>query len=340
MQPFFDAIASPATEQDRLRFLVGAQPKDSDEDLSEDEGKDSFSDQLKDDKKGRTKDEDVEDVDKAILDELDEETDEKDEKDDTSEKDEVDERDADLEDEELTYKKRFADTKADRDEKVRMLRESMAENARLKALQAASADVNEEALAKEIQDGIYQEVSLITETDPKKRTKAAYDVVGKHIAMATKKAVDLALSKVNLQRQTEAQQSTEHTQKREAAAKRAKIALRESGLDPEKTFALFQKEVDRQMETEPEWFEAVPASEHFMRLASRVKDRLERNKKANDEHRREAGGQLNAGSRVTRSAKSKDEDEGEPDTMRGAMSLANKANHLRGRKAFQLAHLR
>ena len=333
---------SPADWLDRSRFLVGAHPKDSDADLSEEMGDDDgFAGQVRKDQnslKGQQEEDtgdDLDEADREALGDLDEDADG------TDDRQADDERDADLDEEEVTYRKRYADTKADRDEKVRQLRDTMAENARLKAIATASSDINEEELARQVQEGIFKEVSQIQESDPAKARKAAYDVVGKYIAQHTKKAVDLALSKITAQRQQEEQQTTHQAQQVEAASKRAKIALKEIGLDPQKYFKDFEREVNRQMDSDPEWFQAIPPSEHFIRIANRVKSKIERIRSANSEHQREAGGQVNSGSRVRTKprAQDQDEDDGKLDTLRGAMSLASKANLLRGRKAFQLANL-
>lgn len=324
--------ASPAFTLDRDLFWIGAAPKDSDTDLSED-GDERMSDQVVNDQRG-LKDKDDEQDD---LDELDETTEELD--DDTKGEDK-DERDEDLDEEEETYRKRFADTKADRDDKARQLREAMVENARLKALVSTSSDINEEQLAQEIQEGIYKEVTQITETDPAKARKAAYDVVGKHIAKATKKAVDLALSKVTAREQQQEQLTTEQSKQMEVAKKRARIAMKELKLDPDKHYPMFEQEVTRQMERDPEWFHAIPASEHYVRIATRVKHRLDKIRKEREEHQREAGGQISASSRVNgRSPKPKDEGDDEGDTLSTAISTLARRNQARGARAFQLAHL-
>jgi hypothetical protein len=326
-------IASPAFTLDRSLFWVGAAPKDSDTDLSEEDGE-RMSDQVVGNQRGLKDHDDEKDED---LEDLDEDKGE----DDDEKREVVDERDEDLDEEEETYRRRFADTKADRDEKARQLREAMIENAKLKALVSTSSDVNEEQLAKEIQEGIFSEVSQITESDPAKARRAAYDVVGKHIAKATKKAVELALSKVTSQRQQEAQQTTEQSKAMEVAKRRARIALKEVGLDQEKHYNFFEEEVTKQMERDPEWFQAVPPSEHYMRIASRVKHRIEKIRERREEHQREAGGQISASSRVNgRSQRPKDDgdDEG-ADTLSSAISTLSRRNQARGAKAFQLAHL-
>lgn len=309
---------------DRTKFLVGAQP-----DSDEEEESDRMSDEVKDDQDGLKGKKDEDDLDE--LDEVDSEA-----KDD----EEKDERDTDLDEEEETFKKRYGDLRADRDEKVRQLRELMTENAKLKAIQTTNSDVDEEALAREIQEGIFKEVSQINETDPAKARKAAYDVVGKHIALSTKKAVELALKKVATQQQEQASQTDEQKKQMEVAKRRARIALKEVGLDDAKHYKDFEDAVTKQMEQDPEWFETIPASEHYIRIATRVKKRIERIKQERAEHQREAGG-LTAGTRIPkRPTRTDDEgDDKEPDTMTGAMQLLGRRNLSRGNRAFQLAHL-
>jgi hypothetical protein len=316
-----------------MHYLKGAMPKDDDE---KDE---SFSDQIRADK---NKDPDVEELEKDPL-EVKDETQESDleaEAEAATVTASADERDEDLNEEEQTYKKRYGDVKSDRDEKVRLLRATMAENARLKTVQTTASEVNEEQLAKEIQDGIYAEVSSITEPDPAKARKAAYDVIGKHIAKATKQAVDMALKQVEVRREREMQQMTDGEQKRGVATKLAKIALKEIGLNPETDITEFQRQVDLQMETDADWFQAIPADQHFLRLAKRVQKVLKDKQQANEEHRRDAGGTITSSSRVRRPSTEKDDaDGGELDTMRGAMGLATRANFARGKRAFQLANV-
>lgn len=329
------------TEEDRHLYLVGAKPKDPDEGFSDgDDDEGSVATMMKRSKSGDS-DEDgsLGDVDSEILDEIDEVgTRHKGAKDDDEESEAARTSRQELDEEEETYKKRFADTKADRDEKARLLRETMQENARLKAMATIDADVNEEELARQIQEGIFSDISKIAETDPAKRTKAAYDVVGRHIALSTKKAVELALRKVKTEQEEQIQQTTEASAKRDRAANMAKIVLKEEGLDPEKHFGMFQEEVDKQMEKDPDWFTAIPAEQHFVRLVNRVKSRMEQNREANETHQREAKGQLNSGSRVTqRQPRQSDDEDGEKDTLRGAMLLSRKANLMRGRRAFGLS---
>lgn len=330
-----------AQDSDRHLYLVGSKPKDPDEGFSDGDADDegSVSSQMKRQKSGQSEDEgDLSDVDNDILDEM-EGADEKDDHDQDEEDEGEQVRKQELDEEEETYRERFAATKADRDEKVRQLRELMSENAKLKALSTIDADVNEEELARQIQEGIFADISKINEKDPTKARKAAYDVVGRHIALSTKKAVELALRQVRATGEQERQQSAEQTQKFERAAKMGRMALKENGLDPEKHFGMLQAEVDRQMEQDPDWFQAIPADQHFDRLISRVKERMSTNRKANADHQREAGGQVNNGSRF-KQRQPKDSDEGEDtqrDTLRGAMALSRRANLLRGRRAFSLS---
>ena len=315
-----------------MHYLKGAMPKDDDDEKDE-----SFSEQMRKDK-----DPDADELEKDPLDVDDEAKDpDLDEEEEAAKvRASADERDEDLDEEEQTFKKRYGDLKSDRDEKVRLLRDTMAENARLKAAQTTASEVNEAELVKEMQDGIFAEVSAITETDPAKAREAAYKVVGKYQALGIKKAVDLALKQIDARREKEVQQTTKAEQNRTVATRFAKIALKEIGLDPEKDIDEFQHQVDLQMETDENWFKAIPADQHFLRLARRVKRVLAEKKEANDEHRREAGGTITSSSRVRRTSSTTDKDEhGEMDTMRGAMGLATRANFARGKRAFQLANV-
>lgn len=332
MKGYTDQVAK---EEDRNLYLVGAQPKDSEEsDLSEDDGDDETVAGAM--KKGRagSKDEDeggLSDVDDEILDSMGEG-----DEDDENEAGKVQASDEDLDEEETTYKRRFADTKADRDEKVKILKQTMQENARLKALQSLDSDVNEEELTREIQEGIYRDISAIDEKDPTKRTKAAYDAVGRGIARATKKAVDLALNRMASVQEESIRETEQQTAARGRAEKMAKIVMKEEGLNPDKHFSLFQEEVDKQMADDPDWFKAIPADQHFIKLTSRVKARVEANQKANANHQREAQGQVNRGSRVTQKpARQTDDDQEDTNTMRGAMLLSRQRNLMRGKRAFQ-----
>ena len=315
-----------------VHYLKGAMPKD------DDEKDDSFSDQMRADK---NKDPDADELEKDPLDDDDEKDPDPDE-DEEAAKVKADARDEDLDEEEQTYKKRYGDLKSDRDEKVRALHGLMAENARLKAVQTTAVDVNEAQLVKEMQDGIYADVSAITETDPAKAREAAYKVIGKHQALTIKRAVELAVKTIETKREQEVQQTTDVERNRAGATKLAKIALKEIGLDPEKHIGEFQHQVDVQMETDADWFKAIPAEQHFIRLAKRVQRIITKNQEANDEHRRDAGGTITSSSRARRPGSTKDKDEGENgelDTMRGAMGLATRANYARGARAFKLANV-
>lgn len=321
-----------AEERDRTMFLVGAQPKDSDEDLSEgDDDGESVAAAMKRGKAGQAddgEDGELSDVDNDILNSMDGDDDDTD-GDTKAGKDGLDE-------EEATYRKRFADTKLDRDEKAQQLKESMREIARLKALQSIDSNVNEEELARSIQDGIYQDILAINERDPDKSRKAAYDVVGRHIARATKTAVDLALKRVASVQEESIQETQQQEAARGRAEKMAKIVLKEEGLDPDKHFSMFQEEVDRQMAEDKDWFTAIPAEQHFVRLTARVKANIAAAQKANADHQRGAQGQVNRGSRITpRPAKEADDDKQETDTLRGAMLLSRQRNLMRGKRAFQ-----
>ena len=315
-----------------MHYLKGAMPKDDDDEKDE-----SFSEQMKADK---NKDPDTEELEKDPLD-VEDEAKETEEDEDEAAKVKADARDEDLDEEEQTYKKRYGDLKSDRDEKVKVLHALMTENARLKAVQTTAVDVNEAQLVKEMQDGIFADVSAITETDPAKAREAAYKVIGKHQALTIKRAVELAVKTIETKREQEVQQTTDVERNRAGATKLAKIALKEIGLDPEKHIGAFQHEVDLQMETDADWFKAIPAEQHFIRLAKRVQHLITKNQQANDEHRRDAGGTITSSSRARRPGSStKDEGEdGEMDTMRGAMGLATRANYARGARAFKLANV-
>lgn len=336
MKTWDDMTASPADELDRSLFLVGARPKDSDEDVSEDEG-DMGEDVKRDQRNLKGSNEDETDELDSLDEDLEADQDEEGEK----ASHERDERDDDLDEEEITYKKRFADTKADRDEKARQVRELIAENARLKAVQVATSDVDEEALAREIQEGMFKEVSQISESDPTKRSKAAYDIVAKHIAQATKKAVDLTLKKVASQAQEKESQTEEQKRNLEIGKKRARIALKEVGLDPDKYYQNFETEVTQMLEEEPEWFNTIPADQHYIRMAKRVKAAVAAIQEKRKDQQREANGQLNGGSRVTkRSRQEPNDDEEAKDTLTGAIQLLGRRNLARGSRAFELTHRR
>lgn len=339
METFNQRAASPADALDRSLFLVGALPKDSDEDFSE--GEDSMGGDVLRDQRDLKKKAGEDEADE--LDSLDQELEEgEDDEDDQSGEDtNVDDRDDDLDEEERTYRKRFADTKADRDEKAKLLREAMLENARLKALQTVTNDVDEEALAREIQEGMFKEVSQITESDPNKRSKAAYDIVAKHIALATKKAVDLSLKKVADQQHQQQAQTEQQKKDLEIGKRRARIALKEVGLDPDKYYANFEDEVSEMLDKEPEWFNTIPPEQHYIRMAKRVKEAVRGIQEKRKNHQREANGQLNGGSRVPkRPRQESNDDESAADTLTGAIQLLGRRNLARGNRAFELTHRR
>lgn len=227
-------------------------------------------------------------------------------------------------------------TRADLEEERASIRQEIIEEMRAEALAAASSQgkvLSEDEEAQLLEQEYVKELAKIPKDDPDRNAK-----------------VYAAIAKVNVRygRQIKEQAVKESEGKIAAASKPnkavlqanadAKIALEEIGLDPEKYFPMFQKEVNLQLKKNNRWFTVVPPEQQYMRLAERVLQRVETNKSANDTHRKQAGGQLEGGASgksVKRGIRDTDErDEG--DTMVSAMKVAQKGRQTLGTKLYQM----
>lgn len=298
---FADRLLSITDGDDDSETSGGGKPKE-DDDLSG-EPDDDDEDAGKDEDKEQGKDEGKETDDEAAL---------------------LAKYDEDLNEEEKTYKQRFSDTKADRDDLARQLRAKITENEELrkktgKAPLYENAE-DEEKAVQALFDDIWGEISTIKDEDANERLKKVYRTIAKKMVHGQKQAVEAALSKIKVEQTATTEQQQQAAMRREQATKGAKIALKEIGLDPEKHFPLIQREVDKQMETEKEWFSVIPVDQQFIRLAERVKKRLDKINGERDEHRQSAAGTMGAGGRRRPAPKDKDEG-GEDDSMAGAMAI-------------------
>lgn len=248
--------------------------------------------------------------------------------------------DEDLDEEEKTYKKRFSDTKADRDEIARernLLREELAalrnDVADLKSKQDSGDITDEEVDA--IAEDLFKRVSSVSKDDPE-YGKKVYREIGRDLARLKKEII----STLKTEESQKTKQTSEAERARQDAEENAKIALEEAGLDPEKHFKLFQKEVDDLMAKKPNWFKVVPPQEQFLRIAERVSKQVKSSKEANAEHRKESGGVMSGGSKVNKKSNQQEDDDGEPDTMIGAMNAHKRDQYKLGARMHKLAQQR
>lgn len=244
----------------------------------------------------------------------------------------VGESDGDSEEDGIDYKQRYADTKTDRDRILSEQNQSKEEIGRLKSELAAfnKSDESDEELERQYGDELHESVSQISQDDPD-RAKKVYAVIGKHNARMRKSILD----EIDKRNATKTRNADQEARRREGGVELAKIALKEVGLDADKTFNLFQKEVDDQMNSEPKWFTAIPDDQQFIRLANRVLKKVESNKQKNAEHRKGAGGMLSSGSKVKKQSDSQDEDDG-PSTMIGAMGAVRQSQRNKAKKRAEM----
>jgi hypothetical protein len=263
--------------------------------------------------------------------------------------------DADLEGEEATYKKRFTDTKNDRDRLKREKDEQAAELASLrqeietlKSVQGQrgtkGADYGEErtghlpdeiVLADQISDAINREYLALPKEQQHVRNLTKITL--KHQAPALRKImIEEAQRLLRENKAAEKEQTDMRTM--------ANDALVSAGLDPKIHYSLMRGLVQDQIEKDKTWFSRTPVDKQFEILAERTREHAskmgwvpkEKVKKANEEHRREADGGIEHASRraTTRQAQQRDEeDDDRPRTMIDAMHANQRALRERARTA-------
>lgn len=280
----------------------------------------------------------------------------------SDEEDNSDSVDTDLEnevelsgqDDETPYKKRFADTKADRDRLKNELdaaaaeRESLRqENERLRTQQSAHHvetgkheidQVNETETVMEIAEAVNREYLALPDNQRNVKTMAA------SIAKALLKKVDERAVTIS---RREASQAVNTVEGKRTAKAYAHDALKEAGLDPEKHFPILRTIIQQRIDSDSDWFRRTghDLKGQYGTLAKETKDYLvsigatlnkEQVRKANDDQLREAGGQIGGGKRrATDSARETTDDDApeHPNTMISAMAANRRSLFGRSAKA-------
>lgn len=268
---------------------------------------------------------------------------------------ERDEHEASLSGEEDPYKKRFADTKTDRDrlkkenEELAAERESLRlENERLRTQGQAHHtetgkheidQVNETETVMEIAEAVNREyLALPTE---KRNVKSLTEaIVGKVLKKAREDA-----SKIGQQEATRAVSAVEG---KRTARQMADAALTQAGLDPKRHFPILRTIINQRMDSDPTWFQRTgnDLGKQYATLANETKEYLvslgatlnkEDVRKAQDELLRDAAGTIDGGKRRATDSPRQATDDDAPEqgnTMIAAMaanrrSLVNRAARVR-----------
>ena len=213
------------------------------------------------------------------------------------------------------YKKRFADTKLDRDrlkkerDDLAAERESLrSENERLRTQgQAHHTDtgkheidrVNETEVIMEIADAVNREYTALP--DDKRNVRSMTAAIAGNLL----KKMDERAAAISRQ---EAARAVSAVDGKRAAMDLATKALKDAGLDPEKHFPIMRTIINQRMDKDRGWFERTghDLPNQYKTLAGETKDLLvslgatlskEQVRKATDELHREAGGDIGGGKR-------------------------------------------
>lgn len=236
----------------------------------------------------------------------------------------------------IDYKQRYSDTKSDRDRLKAEADSLRAENDNLKLEKEKRGAIDDVDLERQFFDEMYDDVSKIDPSDADK-SKKIYSAIAKGMAKAVKVTKEQTLREMSVRARENSIVKTKQSSQISQAENMAKIALEEIGLDPEKHYNEFTKEVDGIMAKKPNWFKVVPGEQQFMKIAQFVKDRLDKVKTENDEHRKEAGGLIGLGNKVTKKKSSAEEDDDSPDTMTGALAVLHKQRKADAARAYKFA---
>lgn len=310
--------ASPIV--DRLRLTASTDDSEDDatgagSDLSEDDEKEGEKDELEregDDQKEEGKDDET-----------------------------VEEKLARLEKENQNLQKRFSDTKNDRDVVARernLLRQELEQfRADLDELKTSknSDEISDEEVDRVAGD-LLKRVASLKDDDPERAAKI-YREIGREFVKVKRQTI----AEIRAEQKKQSQQDSTIEQARAEAIENAKVALEELDLDPEKHLPLFQKTVDELAQNNSRWFKTIPASEQYIRIAEKVKKKVESSRQANADHRKDADGMIGSGSKVKQKKTNQREEEGdEPDTMAGAMGMVRKDRLSAGSRMHKLAQQR
>ena len=271
---------------------------------------------------------------------------------------ELDAHEADLSGEEDPYKKRFADTKTDRDrlkkenEELASERESLrAENERLRMQQSTHHtetgkheidQVNETETVMEIAEAVNREYLALP--DDKRNVKSMTEAIAKNLL----KKMDERAAAIS---QREAQRAVSSVEGKRTAKQMADAALSEAGLDPKRHFPILRTIITQRMDSDPTWFQRTgnDLGKQYATLARETKDYLvslgatlnkDEVRKAQDELLRDAGGMIDGGKRRATDSPRQAQDDDAPEqgnTMIAALAanrrtLVNRAARAAGRR--------
>ena len=268
---------------------------------------------------------------------------------------ELDEHESDASGEEGSYKKRFADTKTDRDrlkrenEELAAERESLrAENERLRTQQSTHHtetgkheidQVNETETVMEIAEAVNRDYLALP--SEKRNVKSLTEaIVGKVLKKAREDAAKIG--------QQEATRAVSAVEGKRTARQMADAALTQAGLDPKRHFPILRTIINQRMDSDPTWFQRTgnDLGKQYATLANETKEYLvslgatlnkEDVRKAQDELLRDAAGTIDGGKRRATDSPRQAQDDDAPEqgnTMIAAMaanrrSLVNRAARVR-----------
>ena len=271
---------------------------------------------------------------------------------------ELNEHESELAGEEDPYKKRFADTKTDRDrlkkenEELASERESLrAENERLRMQQSTHHtetgkheidQVNETETVMEIAEAVNREYLALP--DNKRNVKSMTEAIVRNLL----KKVDERAAAIS---QREAQRAVSSVEGKRTAKQMADAALSEAGLDPKRHFPILRTIINQRMDSDPTWFQRTgnDLGKQYATLAKETKDYLvslgatlnkDEVRKAQDELLRDAGGMIDGGKRRATDSPRQAQDDDAPEqgnTMIAALAanrrtLVNRAARAAGRR--------
>ncbi len=269
---------------------------------------------------------------------------------------ELDENEAELSGEESAdpYKKRFADTKADRD-RLKKERDDLAaekeslrlENERLRTQgQAHHTDtgkseidrVHETETVMEIADAVNRE--YLSLPDDKRNVKSMTEAIARNLL----KKMDERAAAISRQEATRVVSTVDG---KKVARQMADEALAAAGLDAGKHFPILRTIINQRMDSDPAWFQRTghDLKSQYKTLAQETKDYLvsigatlskEQVRKANDELLREAGGDIGGGKRRATDTPRQtpdDDDTAQSGTMIAAMAGNRRQLFARAAKA-------
>ena len=268
----------------------------------------------------------------------------------------LDENEVELaEDGDNPYRKRFADTKADRDrlkrerDELEAEKESLRlENERLRTQQSTHNvetgkheidQVNETETVMEIAEAVNREYLALP--DDKRNVKSMTEAIAKNLL----KKMDERAAAIS---QREAQRAVSSVEGKRTAKQFADEALTSAGLDPKRHFPIMRTIIQQRVDSDPSWFQRTGGdlTKQYSILAQETKDYLvslgaplskAAVRTAQDELLREAGGVIDAGKRRATDSPRQATDDDAPaqgNTMIAAMAanrraLVNRAARVR-----------